>query len=402
MFGRLEPDVYFYGERSRRLATTNTVSIAAASRPACSPRRAGTSSAARATINLEDYAVLRNAVLRVKEVPVFYLPILYYPIQSDDRATGFLMPAYGNSTYQGTRSATRSSGPINRSQDATLFHDYRFSRGQGYGAGVSLRGGSPAQKDTFAPIACRRRRPRWKATAAPWKRRNATSFELRGQHDAAAAGRLSATAALRLFLRHHDAAAQSTPTSWSLDYSTRIDARRRHWLAGATSLPTLRPAEANRLPRPSSRVCTARCHRSPLGCRARSSARLPLFVSRERRTIATTSSATFTAMGSTTAITAASRCAIASRTASAAALSHCHREHAAGATTYFSEASIGSDAGPMSRRELLRSSVDLTGPVFNRVFAQGDVDGANSSTSSNRRFERAAHHCHSRIASCCR
>ena len=36
--------------------------------------------------------MLRNAVVEVKDVPVFYLPMLYYPIQEDDRATGFLMP----------------------------------------------------------------------------------------------------------------------------------------------------------------------------------------------------------------------------------------------------------------------------------------------------------------------
>ena len=54
-----------------------------------------------ATVNLHDYALLRNAVVRVKDVPVFYLPVMYYPIQDDDRATGFLLPTYGRSTYRG-------------------------------------------------------------------------------------------------------------------------------------------------------------------------------------------------------------------------------------------------------------------------------------------------------------
>ena len=35
---------------------------------------------------------------------------MYYPIQDDDRATGFLLPTYGRSTYRGHQSATRSSG----------------------------------------------------------------------------------------------------------------------------------------------------------------------------------------------------------------------------------------------------------------------------------------------------
>ena len=55
-----------------------------------------------ATVNLEDYAILKNAVMRVKDVPIFYLPVLYYPIQSDDRATGFLLPTYGSSVLPGT------------------------------------------------------------------------------------------------------------------------------------------------------------------------------------------------------------------------------------------------------------------------------------------------------------
>ena len=42
---------------------------------------------------------------------MFYLPMLYYPIQDDDRATGFLIPTYGASTRaRAHRSATRSSG----------------------------------------------------------------------------------------------------------------------------------------------------------------------------------------------------------------------------------------------------------------------------------------------------
>ena len=34
-----------------------------------------------ATLKLDDYAMLKNAVVQVKDVPVFYLPMLYYPIQ---------------------------------------------------------------------------------------------------------------------------------------------------------------------------------------------------------------------------------------------------------------------------------------------------------------------------------
>ena len=87
----------------------------------------------RATVNLDDYVILRNAVVQVKDVPVFYLPLLYYPIQEDDRATGFLLPQYGSSLAMGSSIGNAFFWAINRSHDATFFHDWRFSRGNGLG-----------------------------------------------------------------------------------------------------------------------------------------------------------------------------------------------------------------------------------------------------------------------------
>jgi LPS-assembly protein len=66
-------------------------------------------------------------------VPVFYLPILYYPIQDGDRATGFLMPTYGTSTLRGQAISNAFFWAITRSQDATLFHDWFTRTGQGTG-----------------------------------------------------------------------------------------------------------------------------------------------------------------------------------------------------------------------------------------------------------------------------
>ena len=53
------------------------------------------------TLTLEKRAVLTNTLLKVKDVPVFYLPAMYYPINKEDRATGFLIPIYGTSTIKG-------------------------------------------------------------------------------------------------------------------------------------------------------------------------------------------------------------------------------------------------------------------------------------------------------------
>ena len=66
-------------------------------------------------------------------MPLFYLPVMYYPIQEDDRATGFLIPAYGSSTLRGQSFSNAFFWAINRSHDATFLHD-RFSvAGQGLG-----------------------------------------------------------------------------------------------------------------------------------------------------------------------------------------------------------------------------------------------------------------------------
>ena len=53
-----------------------------------------------------------------------YLPIIYYPIKDDDRATGFLLPTYGSSTLRGQAISNAFFWAIGRSQDATFFHDW--------------------------------------------------------------------------------------------------------------------------------------------------------------------------------------------------------------------------------------------------------------------------------------
>src|SRR5262245_39224329 len=85
-------------------------------------------------LNLNDYAVATNTVLRVKGVPVVYMPYVYYPIQEDGRATGFLLPTYGASRLRGQALSNAFFWAIGRSQDATFFHDWFTRTGQGVGA----------------------------------------------------------------------------------------------------------------------------------------------------------------------------------------------------------------------------------------------------------------------------
>jgi LPS-assembly protein len=133
MFGSLEPEVYFYGEAIEKVGEDRYRITRGGFTTCVQPTPRWEVVTNSATINLGDYAILRNAVMRVKDVPVFYLPVLYYPIQEDDRATGFLLPTYGNSTYRGSSISNAFFWAVNRSQDATFFHDWFTSRGQGMG-----------------------------------------------------------------------------------------------------------------------------------------------------------------------------------------------------------------------------------------------------------------------------
>jgi LPS-assembly protein len=133
MFGTLEPDVYFYGSQIEKVGPDKYRIHKGGFTTCVQPTPRWEIVSGNATVNLDDYVILRNAVVHVKDVPVFYLPLLYYPIQEDDRATGFLLPQYGSSLAMGSAIGNAFFWAINRSHDATFFHDWRFSRGSGLG-----------------------------------------------------------------------------------------------------------------------------------------------------------------------------------------------------------------------------------------------------------------------------
>lgn len=133
MFGTGEPEMLFWGEIVEKTGS-RTYKLTRGGFTSCvQPTPRWEVSAGSVTINMDEYAMLRNAVLQVKGVPLFYLPILYYPIQSEDRATGILMPTYGASTIRGQSISNAFFWAINRSHDATVFHDLFTSTGQGFG-----------------------------------------------------------------------------------------------------------------------------------------------------------------------------------------------------------------------------------------------------------------------------
>jgi LPS-assembly protein len=133
-FGNQEADVYFYGEIIERLGPKRYRVTRGAFTTCVQPTPRWQMATKSITLNLDDYAVARNTVLRVKGVPVLYLPMIYYPMGEDERATGFLLPTYGMSTVRGQALSNAFFWAISRSTDATFFHDWFTKAGQGFGS----------------------------------------------------------------------------------------------------------------------------------------------------------------------------------------------------------------------------------------------------------------------------
>ncbi len=91
----------------------------------------------RGRIKKEQYIEMRGALLRVKSVPVFYLPYLRYPLPRDGRSTGFLFPGIGGSGLRGFFVQNAFFWALKPNLDMTLGLDY-FSK-LGVGASDHVR-----------------------------------------------------------------------------------------------------------------------------------------------------------------------------------------------------------------------------------------------------------------------
>jgi LPS-assembly protein len=133
LFGTQEPDAYFWGETIEKLGP-KTYKITRGGFTTCvQPTPRWQMVASSVVLTLEKRAVMTNMIMKVKDVPVFYLPGMYYPINKEDRATGFLIPIYGSSTIKGQTLSNAFFWAINRSHDATLYHNFYSKTGQSFG-----------------------------------------------------------------------------------------------------------------------------------------------------------------------------------------------------------------------------------------------------------------------------
>ena len=87
-----ETDVYFFGEMVEKIGYRKYQITNGGFTSCVQPTPRWDLSAGTIILNVDHYTLLRNAVLNVKGVPLFYLPVMYYPTNDEERATGFLIP----------------------------------------------------------------------------------------------------------------------------------------------------------------------------------------------------------------------------------------------------------------------------------------------------------------------
>jgi LPS-assembly protein len=150
-FGTQEPDAFFWGETIEKLGP-RTYKITHGGFTTCAqPTPRWQLVATSVVLTLEKHATLKNALMKVKDVPVFYIPAMYYPINKEDRATGLLIPVYGASSVKGQTISNAFFWAINRSQDATFYNSFYSKTGYSFGSQyryVQTRGSGNVQFTT--------------------------------------------------------------------------------------------------------------------------------------------------------------------------------------------------------------------------------------------------------------
>ncbi|MFB3904485.1 MAG: LPS-assembly protein LptD [Acidobacteriota bacterium] len=86
-----------------------------------------------AKIPLGGNARFTHTLFRIKNVPVFYLPLMLFPTGKKERSSGLLMPTTGNSSNKGRRVTQSVYLVLGRSADLILSETYFSQRGFGHG-----------------------------------------------------------------------------------------------------------------------------------------------------------------------------------------------------------------------------------------------------------------------------
>jgi len=143
--GFVEPGVFIEGRRVERV-DDDTYRVEGGKFTSCAqPNARWSFTATSARVEVDDKVVAKNSVLKVKGIPVFYAPYIYFPIRKDGRSTGFLFPHFGYSSYRGFNLGTGFFWAMGRSFDQTLYADYYSKVGHGFGHELRYAQASPSR-----------------------------------------------------------------------------------------------------------------------------------------------------------------------------------------------------------------------------------------------------------------
>jgi LPS-assembly protein len=152
--GYVSPGVFVEARRIERV-DADTYRIEGGKFTSCAqPTPRWSFSASSARLEVEDKIVANNVVFRVKQVPAFYVPYFMYPIQSDQRSTGFLFPHFGYSQLRGFNVGLGFFWAMGRSFDQTFYADNYSKFGHGFGHEFRYALGPPS-KGNFKTYAFR-------------------------------------------------------------------------------------------------------------------------------------------------------------------------------------------------------------------------------------------------------
>jgi LPS-assembly protein len=96
----------------------------------------------RVKIKTGDRVRLYHPDLRIKKLPIFYLPYASVSLKPRDRESGFLTPTFSGSGPKGFRLSTAYYQTLGRSADVTVRSDVYTKRGYGLGADLRTRANS--------------------------------------------------------------------------------------------------------------------------------------------------------------------------------------------------------------------------------------------------------------------
>jgi LPS-assembly protein len=104
--------------------------------------------AGKARIKTGDRVRIYSPQLKVKQVPIFYMPYASISIKHRDRASGFLTPTFGGSGSKGFRLSNAYYLTLGRSADFTFRNDIYTERGYGIGGDLRTRANSRSYFNT--------------------------------------------------------------------------------------------------------------------------------------------------------------------------------------------------------------------------------------------------------------